>query len=215
MEKRAASWAQLVAGLHYVWRQKTILGSISLDLFAVLLGGAVALLPIYAKDILHIGPWGLGLLRSAPAVGAMTMAVYLGARPMTRRAGPLMLWCVAGFGVATVIFGLSRTPWLSLVALLAMGAMDMVSVVVRLTLVQLATPAAMRGRVSAVNQLFIGASNELGELESGVTAAWLGAVPAAVAGGIGTLVVVALWTAMFPGLRRIDRLEDLRPDAPQ
>ena len=214
MEARAASWGLLLEGIRYVWRQKLILGSISLDLFAVLLGGAVALLPIYARDVLHTGPWGLGLLRSAPAAGAMLVAVLLGVRPLRRRAGPLMLASVAAFGVATIVFGVSTTLWLSLLALFAGGAADMVSMVVRMTMVQLGTPPPMRGRVSAVNQVFIGASNELGEFESGVTAAWLGAIPAVVVGGVGTLVVVGLWTLLFPQLRRIDRLEDVSPAAP-
>jgi MFS family permease len=209
LEHRAASLEQLLAGLRYVWRQKMILGSISLDLFAVLLGGAVALLPIYARDILHTGPWGLGLLRSAPAVGAGATALVLAFRPLRRQAGTRMLACVALFGVATIVFGLSRNLVLSIVALAVLGAADMVSVVIRLTLVQLATPPEMRGRVSAVNLVFIGATNELGEFESGVTAAWLGTVPAVVVGGIGTLVVVALWYVFFPDLRRIDRLEDV------
>ncbi|HEY8211460.1 MAG TPA: MFS transporter [Myxococcaceae bacterium] len=211
MEARAASWPLLVEGIRYVWRQKVILGSISMDLFAVLLGGAVALLPIYARDILHTGPWGLGVLRSAPAVGAGAMAILLGTRPLRRRAGPLMLGCVALFGAGTIVFGLSQSVWLSVMSLAVIGAADMVGVVVRITLVQLGTPPAMRGRVSAVNSVFIGASNELGEFESGVTAAWLGAVPAVVVGGIGTLVVVGLWSVLFPELRRIDRLEDITP----
>lgn len=213
METRAASGHLLLEGIRYVWRQKMILGAISMDLFAVLLGGAVALLPIYARDILHAGPWGLGLLRSAPAIGAGTVAVILGARPLERKAGPLMLGCVAVFGVGTIAFGLARSIWLSVLSLAIIGAADMVSVVVRITMVQLGTPPPMRGRVSAVNSVFIGASNELGEFESGVTAAWLGAVPAVVVGGAGTLVVVALWTLLFPELRRIDRLEDISPPA--
>jgi len=214
MEARAASWGLLLEGIRYVWRRRVILGSISMDLFAVLLGGAVALLPVYARDVLHTGPWGLGLLRSAPAAGAAVMAALLGARPLGRRVGPSMLACVAVFGAGTVAFGLSRAIWLSTAALFVIGAADMVSMVVRRTLVQLGTPPAMRGRVSAVNQVFIGASNELGEFESGVTAAWLGVVPAVVVGGVGTLVVVALWTILFPELRRIDRLEDVGPAGP-
>ncbi|HLL56093.1 MAG TPA: MFS transporter [Myxococcaceae bacterium] len=208
LEKRAVSMEQLLAGLRYVWRQKMILGSISLDLFAVLLGGAVALLPIYARDILHTGPWGLGLLRSAPALGAGATALFLAFRPIRRQAGTRMLACVGLFGVATIVFGLSRNLALSVAALAVLGAADMVSVVIRLTLVQIATPPEMRGRVSAVNLVFIGATNELGEFESGITAAWLGTVPAVVVGGVGTLVVVALWYFFFPDLRRIDRLED-------
>ncbi|HYV46074.1 MAG TPA: MFS transporter [Myxococcaceae bacterium] len=213
METRAASGQLLLEGIRYVRRQRMILGAISMDLFAVLLGGAVALLPVYARDILRAGPWGLGLLRSAPAVGAGTVAVVLGARPLQRKAGPLMLGCVAVFGAGTIAFGLSRAIWLSVLALAVIGAADMVSVVVRITMVQLGTPPSMRGRVSAVNSVFIGASNELGEFESGVTAAWMGAVPAVVVGGVGTLVVVALWTLLFPELRKIDRLEDISPPA--
>ena len=194
------------AGLRYIWRQKLVLGSISLDLFAVLLGGAVALLPVYAREILHTGPWGLGILRSAPGVGAAGMAILLAHQPLRRRAGATMLWCVAGFGGFTIVFGLSRSLVLSLLALLLVGASDMVSIIVRGTLVQLATPDAMRGRVSAVNSIFIGASNELGQFESGLTAHWFGTVPAVVLGGIGTLLVVVVWTWLFPELRNADRL---------
>jgi len=194
------------AGLRYIWRQKLVLGSISLDLFAVLLGGAVALLPVYAREILHTGPWGLGILRSAPGVGAAGMAILLAHQPLRRRAGATMLWCVAGFGGFTIVFGLSRSLVLSLLALLLVGASDMVSIIVRGTLVQLATPDAMRGRVSAVNSIFIGASNELGQFESGLTAHWFGTVPAVVLGGIGTLLVVVVWTGLFPELRNADRL---------
>lgn len=206
MEKRDVSIETLLAGFRYVWRERAILGSISLDLFAVLLGGAIALLPVYAEDILHIGPRGLGLLRSMPAAGAALMAVVLAYRPLRRRSGATMFAAVAIFGVATIVFGLSRSVWISLVALFVAGAADMISVVVRSTLVQIATPAAMRGRVSAVNLLFIGASNELGQFESGVTAQWMGAVPAVVFGGVGTLVVVAVWAWRFPQLRKLDRL---------
>jgi MFS family permease len=198
----------LLAGVRYVWHNQVVLGAISLDLFAVLLGGATALLPIYAQDILHLGPWALGILRSAPAAGAAVTGVLLATRPIQRRAGAKMLACVAVFGLATIVFGLSRNFALSLVALVAIGASDMVSVVVRSALVQLATPDAMRGRVSAVNMVFIGASNELGEFESGVVAQWLGAVPSVVLGGIGTLLVVALWAWRFPRLRDVDRLRD-------
>jgi MFS family permease len=191
-----------LAGLRYIWREKLILGSISLDLFAVLLGGAVALLPVYAKEILRTGPWGLGILRSAPAAGAAAMAVFIAHKPLGRRAGPAMLWCVAGFGVATIIFGLSRSLVVSLIALLLVGATDMVSVIVRQMLIQMGTPDEMRGRVNAVDMVFIGASNELGQFESGLTAQWFGAVPAVVLGGLGTLVVTALWAWWFPQLRR-------------
>jgi MFS family permease len=200
------SMTTVLAGLRYIWRQKLILGSISLDMFAVLLGGAVALLPIYAKEILRTGPWGLGLLRSAPGVGAAAMAVLVAHRPLQKRVGATMLWCVAGFGVFTILFGISRSFVLSMVALLLVGACDMVSVIVRGTLVQLATPDEMRGRVNAVDMLFIGVSNELGEFESGVTAAWLGAVPAVVLGGLGTLVIIAIWAWRFPELRQADQL---------
>jgi MFS family permease len=194
----------VLAGLHYIWEQKVILGAISLDLFAVLLGGAVALLPVYAREILHTGPWGLGLLRSAPGVGAAAMALVVAHRPLRHRVGITMLWCVAGFGVFTIIFGLSRNLVVSLIALFLLGASDMVSVIVRGVLVQLGTPDRMRGRVNAVEMLFIGASNEFGQFESGVTAQWFGTVPAVVLGGIGTLVVIALWAWRFPELRRAD-----------
>jgi MFS family permease len=197
----------LLTGLRFVFSRPPILGAISLDLFAVLFGGATALLPIYARDILHTGPWGLGLLRSAPAVGAALVAFGLAHRPLARRAGARMFFCVALFGVMTIAFGLSRSFPISLAALALLGAADMVSVVVRQTLVQINTPDDKRGRVSAVNSIFIGASNQLGEFESGVTAAWFGAVPAAVLGGVGTLVVVVLWTWLFPSLRKADRLE--------
>lgn len=195
----------VLAGLRYIWEQKIILGAISLDLFAVLLGGAVALLPVFAREILHTGPWGLGLLRSAPGVGAAIMALAVAHRPLKRRVGVTMLWCVAGFGVCTIIFGLSRSLVLSLVALLFLGAADMVSVIIRGVLVQLGTPDAMRGRVNSVEMLFIGASNELGQFESGVTAAWFGTVEAVVLGGIGTLVVIAIWAWRFPELRNADQ----------
>ncbi len=196
----------VLAGFHYIWQKKLILGSISLDLFAVLLGGAVALLPVYAKEILRTGPWGLGLLRGAPGVGAAAMAILLAYRPIRRRAGVTMLWCVAGFGVFTIIFGLSRSLYVSLASLLLLGASDMVSVVIRNTLVQITTPDEMRGRVSAVNMLFIGASNEFGQFESGITAHWFGTVPAVVLGGVGTLVVIAVWSWLFPELRHADEL---------
>jgi len=196
----------VMAGFRYVWREKVVLGSISLDMFAVLLGGAVALLPVYASEILKTGPWGLGLLRSAPGVGAAMMAIFLAKRPIQRRAGAIMLWCVAGFGVFTILFGISRSLMLSMIALLLVGATDMVSVIIRATLVQFATPDEMRGRVNAVDMLFIGASNELGEFESGLTAHWFGTVPAVVLGGVGTLIVIGLWAWLFPELRRADRI---------
>jgi MFS family permease len=197
----------LLAGVGFVRGNPTILGTISLDLFAVLLGGATALLPIYARDILHTGPWGLGILRGAPAAGALLTTVLLARRPLTRRVGMRMFQAVIIFGVATVVFALSRSIWWSVVALVVMGASDTVSVIIRLSLVQLATPDAMRGRVSAVNFLFINASNQLGEFESGMTAALMGAVPAAVLGGVGTVVVALLWMKLFPGLRDVERLE--------
>jgi MFS family permease len=196
----------VLAGLRYIWRQKIVLGSISLDLFAVLLGGATALLPLYASDILKTGPWGLGLLRSAPAIGASAMAILLAYRPIRRRVGATMLWCVAGFGVFTIVFGISRSLVVSLLALVLVGASDMISVAIRAILVQLMTPDEMRGRVNAVDMVFIGASNQLGGFESGLTAAWFGTVPAVVLGGIGTLVVTALWAWGFPELRRADQL---------
>jgi MFS family permease len=199
----------VLAGLHYIRKKRVVLGSISLDLFAVLLGGAVALLPVYAREILLTGPWGLGLLRAAPAVGAGSMALLLAHRPLRGRAGATMLWCVAGFGVFTILFGISRSLVLSMVALLLVGAMDMVSVVVRATLVQIATPDEMRGRVNAVDMIFIGASNEVGQFESGLTAQWFGAVPAVVLGGIGTLIVTALWAWGFPELRTVDQITSL------
>jgi MFS family permease len=196
----------VLAGIAYIWKQKVVLGSISLDLFAMLLGGAVALLPAYARDILHTGPWGLGILRSANGVGAGAMAILLAYRPLRRRVGATMLWCVAAFGVFTIVFGLSRNLVVSLFALALVGATDMVSVVIRATLVQVATPDQMRGRVNAVDMIFIGASNELGWFESGLTAQWFGVVPSVVLGGIGTLFVTALWAWWFPALRRAETL---------
>jgi MFS family permease len=200
--REEVNWTTVLAGFRYIWRQKIILGSISLDMFAVLLGGSVALLPVYAREILHTGPWGLGLLRSAPGVGATAMAILLAHRPLRRHVGATMLWCVAGFGVFTIIFAVSRSIVLSMIALLFVGATDMVSVVIRGILVQLGTPDSMRGRVNAVDMLFIGVSNEFGEFESGLTAHWFGTVPAVVLGGIGTLVVIAIWAGIFPELRK-------------
>ena len=199
--------ASLFAGVGFVRRNPLILGSISLDLFAVLLGGVTALMPIYARDILHTGPWGLGILRGAPAVGAMVMATVLARTSMTQRVGLRMFQAVIVFGVATVVFALSHWLWLSLIALVVLGAADMISVVIRLSLVQLATPDAMRGRVGAVNYLFINASAQLGEFESGIAAFLLGAVPAAVLGGLGTIAVALLWMKLFPSLRAVERLE--------
>src|SRR5436309_5635050 len=196
----------VLAGLRYIWTHKLILGSISLDLFAVLLGGAVALLPVYARDILHTGAWGLGLLRAAPGTGAGVLALRVAYRPLRSRVGKIMLFCVAGFGAFTIVFGISRSLTLSLIALFLVGMSDMVSVVIRGILVQVATPDAVRGRVNAVDMIFIGASNELGEFESGLTAHWFGTIPAVVLGGIGTLVVVVLWAWLFPELRDADKL---------
>jgi len=203
----------LLAGLSFVWREKLILGSIALDLFAVLLGGAVALLPALARDVLDVGPWGLGIMRGSPALGAAATALYLAFRPLERRVGWVMLCCVFLFGTFTVGLGLSRSFALSVAALVGLGAADMISVFVRQNLVQLSTPDAMRGRVSAVNLVFIGASNELGEFESGLTAAWFGTRAAIVAGGLGTCVVVLLWAWLFPALRRVDRLSELQAKA--
>jgi MFS family permease len=199
----------VLAGLHYIRKKRIVLGSISLDLFAVMLGGAVALLPVYAREILRTGPWGLGLLRASPGIGAGTMALLLAHRPLRGRAGATMLWCVAGFGVFTILFGISRSLILSMVALLLVGAMDMVSVVIRATLVQIATPDEMRGRVNAVDMIFIGASNEVGQFESGLTAQWFGTVPAVVLGGIGALLVTALWAWSFPELRKVDQITSI------
>jgi hypothetical protein len=210
-EHGTSVFTRLTAGIAYIRRRPIILGAISLDLFAVLLGGATALLPIYARDILHVGPIGLGLLRSAPAVGAAALGLTLARRSLGGNVGLTMFACVAGFGVATIAFGLSRNFLLSMAALAMLGATDMVSVYVRLSIVQLATPDTMRGRVSAVNYLFIGASNELGEFESGLTASWFGTVPSVVIGGIGTLVVVGIWMLIFPDLRKVDRLSDVLP----
>lgn len=196
----------VLAGFRYIWAHKVVLGSISLDLFAVLLGGAVALLPVYARDILKTGPWGLGLLRCSPALGAGAMAVLLAFRPLRGRSGQIMLWCVAGFGLFTILFGLSHSLALSMTALALVGASDMISMVIRGVLVQMATPDETRGRVSAVDMIFIGASNELGQFESGVTAAWFGSVPAVVLGGAGAILVTVLWAWLFPDLRRADQL---------
>jgi MFS family permease len=203
--------ARLIAGIRYVAATPIILGSITLDLFAVLLGTATALLPVYARDILHIGPVGLGVLRSAPALGAAGVGLWLGQIPLQRRAGRVMFGCVAVFGVATIAFGLSTNLALSLFALVVWGAFDMVSVYVRGTVIQLATPDEMRGRVSAVNRLFIGASNELGAFRSGVTADWWGTVPSVVIGGLGTLAVVGVSWFAFPTLREVDKLTDVAP----
>jgi len=203
---REMNLATLMAGVHFVRHRPVVLGAISLDLFAVLLGGATALLPIFAKDILHTGPWGLGLLRAAPAAGAFTLSLLLTRWPITRRAGHVLLGAVALYGAATLVFGVSTSFGLSMAALVVAGAADMVSVVIRQSLVQLDTPEDMRGRVSAVNSVFIGASNQLGEFESGVTAALLGPVGSVLLGGLGTLMVAGLWTRLFRPLAQRDRL---------
>ena len=202
-----ASWTAVVAGFHYVWHEKIVLGAISLDLFAVLLGGATALLPAYARDILHTGPWGLGLLRSAPGIGAVAVAVYLAARPVRDHAGAIMFVAVALFGAFTLVFGLSTAVWLSIVALALAGSVDMISVYIRETLIQLWTPDALRGRVNAVNMVFVGASNELGEFRAGTVAALIGVVPAVVIGGVGTLAVAGVWAWAFPLLRQVRHLD--------
>ena len=208
----AAGWSGMLAGAVFIWRHKVLLGATSLDLFAVLLGGAVALLPIYARDILHAGPLGLGVLRAAPAAGALSMSLILARWPLQRFVGRRLLLAVAAFGLATLVFGVATHFAVALVALAATGAADMVSVVIRQTLVQLETPDEMRGRVSAVNSIFIGASNQLGEFESGVTAAWFGAVGSVVLGGVGTLCIAGLWLRLFPELAQRDRMQ---PDSPR
>lgn len=200
------SWEQILAGFRFIRHETVVLGAISLDLFAVLLGGAVALMPIFARDVLELGPWGLGLLRAGPGVGAIAVAIWLAFHPIRHRAGLAMFIGVGLFGVGTLIFGLSATPWLSIAALMLMGASDMISVYVRETLIALWTPDEVRGRVNAVNMVFVGASNELGEFRAGTMASVFGAVPAVVIGGIGTLAVAVIWAAGFPKLRRIDSL---------
>jgi MFS family permease len=207
MAARAPVTGQSVlAGIHYIRHHKNILGAISLDLFVVLLGGATALLPAYARDILHTGPWGLGLLRLAPAVGALSTAIFLAHHPIRKRAGHRMFAAVIVFGLATVVFALSRNIWLSMAILCLLGAADVVSVVVRSSLVQLETPDEMRGRVSAVNSLFIGTSNQLGEFESGTTASWFGLIPATIYGGIGSILIALIWMGLFPDLRKLESL---------
>ena len=207
---RKVDAATLLAGVHFVRHRPVVLGAISLDLFAVLLGGATALLPIFAKDILHTGPWGLGLLRASPAAGAVAMSLLLTRWPIARRAGRVLLGAVALYGAATLVFGLSHWFGLSMAALVVAGAADMVSIVIRQSLVQLDTPDDMRGRVSAVNSVFIGASNQLGEFESGATAALLGPVGSVLLGGVGTLVVAGLWLKLFPALAQRDQLAQIR-----
>ena len=206
-----SGFRRLIAGVEYVWSNPLLLGGMTLDFFAVLLGGATALLPIYARDILHIGPSGLGLLRAAPALGAALVGILLGHAPIREKSGKKMFGCVTLFGIATIVFGLSRSFTLSMLALAVMGAADMVSVYVRATIAQLATPDEMRGRVSAVNGIFVSGSNELGEFESGLTAHWWGSVAAVVVGGIGTLVVVVFGWRLFPTLRDIEDPAEVRP----
>jgi MFS family permease len=209
--RSALSWATLLEGVRFVWHRKTVLGAISLDLFAVLFGGATALLPAYTRDVLHAGPEVFGYLRAAPGIGAGQTAVFLAIRPVTHQVGRVMFCGVAAFGIATVVLGLSHWFWLAMGALVILGVGDMISVFVRSLLVQLETPDAIRGRVSAVNSVFIGASNELGEFESGTTAAWFGLVPAIVVGGVATLVITVLWARMFfPVLWRLQTFEQLK-----
>lgn len=200
------NWETVSAGFRYIWREKIILGAISLDLFAVLLGGATALLPVYARDILVIGPLGLGFLKAAPAAGAIFVGVYLMTRPIQRNAGLIMLAAVLMFGVFTLIFALSTVVWISILALFMIGGCDMVSVFIRSTLIQLWTPDSLRGRVTAVSQLFVGASNEVGAFRAGTTAALIGAVPAVLVGGVGTVLTAAIWYRVFPDLRRVQHL---------
>lgn len=199
-------WDLMKEGLAYVWNNKIVFGAISLDLFAVILGGATALLPVFARDVLHVGAEGFGLLRAGPAIGAAAVAFWLASNPIRKNAGAIMFASVALFGVGTLIFGLSQMMWLSLGGLILLGGADMISVYVRQTLVQLATPDHMRGRVATVSSLFIGASNELGEFESGLAARFLGPVGAAVFGGVGALAVTGVWARLFPDLRKADRL---------
>lgn len=206
-KREALNFESILAGFKYIYREKVVFGAISLDLFAVLLGGAVALLPVYARDILELGPWGLGLLRAAPGIGAVTIALWLTGKPVRDHAGTIMLVCVAAFGLFTVVFGLSTIVWLSILALALLGAADMVSVYIRETLIQLWTPDELRGRVNAVNMVFIGASNELGEFRAGTMAAFTGAVPAVVLGGIGAIGIAALWRVLFPELARTRHLQ--------
>ena len=209
----AVDVGEVLAGVRLIRRTQVLLGAVSLDLFAVLLGGATALLPVFAKSILEVGPTGLGFLRTAPAVGSFLAALVIARRPIRRRAGPTLFVVVAGFGISMVVFGLSRTMWLSLVALALGGAFDMVSVVLRSTILPLVTPDELRGRVNAVEMVFISASNELGAFESGVAAALIGAVPAVVIGGVATIAVAGVWWKLFPALGGVDRLDELQPVA--
>jgi MFS family permease len=217
LAREPTDWQNLVAGFRFVWRERVVLGAISLDLFAVLLGGATALLPVFARDVLEVGPWGLGLLRSAPGIGAVLTALYLARWPLVDREGAIMFVCVAGFGLSVCVFGLSVAPWLSIVALALAGATDMVSVTVRETLIQLWTPDRLRGRVNAVNMVFIGASNQIGEFRAGVMASVIGAVAAVVFGGAGTVAIAGVWAWKFPELLRVRRLMDAKhqPDQGQ
>jgi MFS family permease len=215
VDRRPASLGDFFAGISFIRRNPVVLGAISLDLFAVLLGGALALLPIFARDILHTGPWGLGLLRAAPAIGALAISVVLTRRAPRRHVGRIMFTAVAGYGIATIVFALSTSFALSAAALVVLGAVDMVSVVIRQTLVQLETPDTMRGRVSAVNSLFVGTSNQLGDFRAGTMAAVFGTVPAVLIGGIGTLLVVAVSLKIFPALRRIENLSPARASPPE
>jgi MFS family permease len=210
--REAVRWRTFLVGAEFVWNNKVILGAMTLDMFAVLLGGAVALEPAYAKDILLVGPTGLGWMQAAPAIGALIMSFILAHRPPIKRAGPTLMWMVAGFGAATIVFGISRSFPLSLAMLFLTGAFDIVSVVIRHTLVQLLTPDAMRGRVSAVNGMFIGASNELGRFESGLVASWFNPVVSVVSGGIGTLIVVALVASAWPQLARYGPLDGTKSE---
>ena len=207
----AVGFDEVLAGVRLIRRTNVLLGAISLDLFAVLLGGAVALLPVFAKDILEVGPIGLGFLRTAPAIGSFAAALAIARFPIRRRAGPILFTVVAGFGACMVVFGLSRAMWLSLLALALGGALDMVSVVLRSTILPLVTPDELRGRVTAVEMVFIGASNELGAFESGMAAALIGAVPAVALGGLATIAIAGVWWRLFPALARVDRLDELRP----
>jgi len=207
----SANLGEVLAGVRLIRRTKVLLGAISLDLFAVLFGGAVALLPVFAKDVLEVGPTGLGFLRTAPSLGAFLAALAIARYPIRQRAGPTLFVVVAGFGACMVVFGLSREMWLSLLALALGGAFDLVSVVLRSTILPLVTPDELRGRVNAVEMVFISASNELGAFESGVAAALIGAVPAVVLGGVATVVIAGVWWKLFPALARVDRLDELRP----
>ncbi|GAP24112.1 MFS transporter [Gluconobacter japonicus] len=210
--KEPVTFASVFAGLGFLNRRRDLLGAISLDLFAVLLGGATALLPVYADSVLHVGPIGLGFLRAAPAIGALVTSVWLSRHPLGRRAGVTMFISVVVFGVATIVFGASHITWISVLALMILGAADVISVVIRSSLIQLATPDSMRGRVSAVNSLFIGSSNQLGEFESGTLGAAIGPEAAVIAGGVGTILVALVWIRLFPKLWSLDRLEDVRPE---